>query len=219
MAHDSSRLPIALAGLLLLAPPSLAHGQSSEPEDISFQRPTPTEARAETDVSDALRTRQTIADVHRGFGIATWIAMTGTLVMGFIHLSDEYGFFAAQPDTPCARGNAVFQDFCTGPAIPHAIAGFTTLALYGTTFGLSFAMPDPLGVGDAEGAFSDRLRVHKVLRWVHLAGMVLQTAIGIAISFMDTNDYDTRRALAGVHLGTGLVTWGALTTAAALVIF
>jgi hypothetical protein len=33
-------------------------------------------------------------------------------------------------------------------------------------------MPDPDGLADAKGQFGDRARLHKLLRWIHLGGMI-----------------------------------------------
>jgi hypothetical protein len=107
----------------------------------------------------------------------------------------------------------------------HATLIALTGASYFTTFGLSFAMPDPLGVSEGDGQFAKRLRTHKVLRWVTFAGMLTQIVLGIASANSEwfgldrANDYKAVRGLATAHLAVSLVTYGAMTWAGAIMIF
>lgn len=178
------------------------------------------------DFAAQLRQRQELGAVHRAFGIATWGAMLITEVLGLIQFNNLYGFFAADAaDTPCVQGNAVFgQDQCWGAPYPHMVAALTTTALYATTFTLSFLLPDPAGASEGDGAFAQNLRIHQALRWVHLAGMVLQVVFGFAsaqnwFGIDRANDYDAQLALASVHQAIGLTTFGVLTAAGALMLF
>lgn len=172
-----------------------------------------------------LRQRQEIALVHRVFGVATWVSMAATAVLGFIQFGDEYGFHGARSETACAQGTAILQEFCEGTPWPHAIAGFTTAALYFTTATLSFLMPDPLDLEHQDSAWAERVRIHEALRWVHLSGVVIQALLGIFIANHDAfgleadGDFDTLQALSVVHMGVGVVTFGALSAAAAIVTF
>ena len=158
-----------------------------------------------------LRTRNDIAAVHRAFGIATWGSMAITAVLGWIQFADEYGFHSTASDTACANGTAVFQDFCTGFPFPHAIAAFTTTALYLTTAGLSFAMPSPMEP-------SADVELHKTLRWFHLGALLVTAAFGAVTANIDA-DFETRQALAGVHQGLAVTTFGLLTAAAGVIVF
>jgi hypothetical protein len=100
-----------------------------------------------------------------------------------------------------------------------------TTGLYAATFSVSLMMPGPDDLSSGEGEFASTLRTHKFLRWVHLGGMVAQALLGIAVANSSVfgldraNDYDTLQMLATVHLGAGLVTYGALTWAGALMTF
>ena len=132
-------------------------------------------------------------------------------VFGWIQFADEYGFHGNQSETACANGNAVMQDFCVGTPWPHAIAGFTTAALYFTTAGLSLAMPAPLEA-------SEDVEIHKTLRWFHLATMLATAVFGVVTANIET-DFQTRQALSLVHQGLGVTTFGLLTAAAAVVVF
>jgi len=175
------------------------------------------------DYAALVRERAEIAKIHRAFGIATWAAMGVTLVLGSVQYWNLYGSFAGQGDNPCVRGNAVFgQGQCSGTPWPHLSAALVTTALYTTTFSLSLLMPDPDGAAEGDSEFADRLRMHKILRWVHLGGMIAQLFLGAVIANAESfgldraNDYRTLQALSTVHLGIGLVTWGSLTWAGAL---
>ncbi|MGE0785288.1 MAG: hypothetical protein AB7S26_06355 [Sandaracinaceae bacterium] len=172
-----------------------------------------------SDLAAQLRQRQDVAAVHRAFGIATWVSMLATSVLGFIQYYNLYGFFSGREDTPCVTGNAVFgQDQCWGTPWPHRIGWITTTALYSATFFMSFIMPDPLN----SAATNADLDLHKTLRWFHLAGMVIQVFLGLATAnnwfgIDRANNYEAQQALATVHQLVGWTTLG-LTTAAGLVL-
>jgi hypothetical protein len=177
------------------------------------------------DYTAQVKRRNSLIKIHRPLGMATWAAMTITEVLGFIQYYNKYGFFAGEGSNPCVKGTAIFgQGQCTSPVIHETAAGVTT-ALYATTFTVSLMMPDPDDLANAKGEFASTLRMHKVLRWVHFSGMVAQILLGLVIAHANTiglnraRDYNTLQALATVHMGTGLVTLGALTWAGALMTF
>jgi hypothetical protein len=182
-------------------------------------------AAADADYAAKAKRRNSLIKLHRPLGIATWSAMTVTLVLGTIQYYNLYGFFADQGSNPCVEGNAVFgQGQCTGIPWPHAIAAGVTTALYATTFTVSLMMPDPDDLAAGKGEFASTLRLHKLLRWVHFGGMVAQGLLGLVVAngmfgLDRANDYGTLQALATVHLATGVVTYGALTWAGALMTF
>lgn len=172
-----------------------------------------------------LKRRIALTKVHRPLGLSTWAAMTATVALGFIQYYNLYGFFADQGSNPCVRGEAIFgQEQCTGFPWPHALAAGLTTGLYAATFTVSLMMPDPDDLADTKGEFGETLRMHKLLRWVHFGGMLAQIALGIVIAndvlgLDRANDYSTLQTLATVHLATGLVTYGALTWAGAIMTF
>lgn len=205
--------------------------EEAPPEDPPMEVPvvqTPTEtppiieARVDRDLAGALNQRARVSDVHRGFGIAAWIALSATLALGSVQIYDEYGPFAAtEADTPCAQGTAIFP-FC-GPEIPwpHMVAGVVTSTLYYTAATMAFfAMPDPLHIEAQDNAAGARLRAHKALRWFHTIGMLLTTALGTVTANLppDEVDFGIRQGLALTHMALGGLTWIFL-TAAALIMF
>ncbi|MBK8172575.1 MAG: hypothetical protein IPK60_19865 [Sandaracinaceae bacterium] len=180
------------------------------------------EEQAELEYENATRERNRIASLHRIFGISTWVSMTATLILGGIQYHNMYGEFSRLEDTPCVRGTAIFgQGACTGTPWPHAIAAGITTGLYFSTLTLSLFMPDPDNAAEGNSAFARTLRTHKILRWVHLGGMIAQIILGpiIAMAGNRASDYGTLQTLATVHMGLGLVTYGALTWAGALMSF
>ncbi|MFI5308217.1 MAG: hypothetical protein ACHQ53_12730 [Polyangiales bacterium] len=184
-------------------------------------------AKAEADTYKAeVKRRNALIKIHRPLGIATWATMTVAEVLGFIQYYNLYGFFAGQGTNPCVKGTAVFgQGQCSGTPWPHALSASVAGGLYAATFTVSLMMPDPDDLANTPGAFGNTLRMHKLLRWVHFGGMVAQILLGIVIANANwfglsrANDYKTLQALATVHLGSGLITYGALTWAGALMTF
>lgn len=172
-------------------------------------------------LAEQLSQRRDVAQIHRAFGIATWISMLATSVLGFIQYYNLYGFFADRADTPCVTGGAVFgQDQCWGTPWPHRIGWITTTALYSATFLMSFLMPDPLNSGSTNAD----LELHKTLRWVHLGGMIAQLFLGLAVSnnwfgIDRANDFGAQQALASVHQLIGWTTLGVMTAAGAILLF
>jgi hypothetical protein len=176
----------------------------------------------EAEYKEQIKRRNSIASIHRTMGIATWAAMTLTVAAGTLAYFNLYGFGADIGENPCVTGKAAID--CDGMRIVKNSLAFTTTALYATTFTLSLMMPDPDNLSEGKGKFASTLRLHKTLRWVHFAGMIAQALVGIVIAndllgLDRANDYGTLQALATAHLGLGLVTWGAMTWAGALMVF
>jgi hypothetical protein len=176
--------------------------------------------------ADLIRKRNKIKKVHKGFGLATWSLMTLSVVSGFIQFHNQYGWWQSQSTNPCVQGTAVFsQKACSGVPVAHVTLIAATSAAYFTTFGLSFAMPDPLKVSEGDSAFARKLRAHKALRWVTLAGMLAQIGLGIVsangqwFGLDRANDYNALRGIATAHLAVSLMTYGALTGAGVIMLF
>jgi hypothetical protein len=224
-AERSSR-PVAFE-VDLSAKAVAAADVSAKQDDAKADSEASGKGGGQDEYAQELKTRNNIAGVHRVFGIATWAAMTFTLVAGAIDYHNLYGFGADIGSNPCVTGSAAFgDDFgCRGGIrTVKSVAAYVTTALYATTFTLSLMMPDPDDLSSGKGEFASTLRLHKTLRWVHFAGMCLQIIGGVLIASrvggLDrANDYGTLQALATVHMGVGLVTWGALSWAGALMTF
>lgn len=194
--------------------------------EVSAELDSPELDSKEPTTADLIRKRNKFKKIHKNFGIATWSAMTLTVISGFIQFYNQYGWWDSQANNPCVRGTAVFgQRQCSGVPALHLALGATTGALFFTTFGLSYGMPDPLNVSEGNSDFARKLRTHKILRWVTFAGMLAQIGTGLVIANpewfgMDrANNYNTLRALATTHLAIGLATWGALTWQGAIMVF
>jgi hypothetical protein len=175
---------------------------------------------------DQVRKRAKLAKVHRTLGIATWAAVGLSVIAGTIQYRNLYGapFVTNLANTPCVKGDAwISQNQCQNQPWFHAITGFTAGALYFTTLSLAIAMPDPDRASEGNSKYAKTVRTHKILRWVHLAGMVTQIALGIVIAnprlgLDRANDYSTLKLLSGIHLGSGFVTLGALSWAGTIML-
>lgn len=213
LSVDPSLMASAPMSLDLSLGAELAAELAEETEDTS------------NDVAAALTRRAKIAKVHKWMGISTWISMTATLAFGAIQYRNLYGFFAGRDDNPCATGNAFpNQDTCSGRPWYHTVSAGVTSALYLTTFGLSFAMPDPIGLDQGDSPAAKKLRRHKRLRWAHLGGMAAQILLGFITSSSHrlgldrTNDYGAQQALATTHMLIGAATYATLTWSGAIML-
>lgn len=176
--------------------------------------------------AELMQERGELAQIHKWMGVATWVSMTATVVLGYLQYYNLYGMFASLEDTPCVRGNAVFgQGACSRQPLPHLVSSLMTTALYSVTFGLSLRMPDPMNLSEGDSDYAKNLRRHKRLRWVHFAGMLAQMLLGVVIANADTfglsraNDYRALQALSTVHFAIGLTTYAAMTWAGVIFLF
>ncbi|MCS6797148.1 MAG: hypothetical protein NZ898_01235 [Myxococcota bacterium] len=223
--------PVAPTPRVLVASTSQATSASTaattESDDASNEASSRgREGEEEPDAYEqALRERASLVSLHRPLGIATWAAMGITLLLGGFQYHDTYGTFSDLEDTPCTTGRGRILDQCVGTPWWHLTAALVTTVLYGGTFALALAMPDPDEGASDQSDFGRRLRLHKTLRWVHFGGMVLQMTLGFVVAngwrfgLDRATDYETLRALATVHMVSGMLTWGALTWAGALMVF
>jgi hypothetical protein len=209
-------IPIA-SGVALAADDADVPG----PEEVARN-----EEAAQDDFAAKMQRRQDLAPVHKWLGISTWLAMTATVVLGMIQFHNVYGYGRDRDTTPCVQGSAIMgQAQCSGRAVPHLTAALLTTALYGATYGVSVAMPDPLEIAQQDTPRGRKLRTHKLLRWVHLGGMVAQMVLGAVIATSGAfgldraNNFGALKGLASVHMALGLATYGALTWSGALMVF
>ncbi|MDH4282549.1 MAG: hypothetical protein OEV36_07860 [Myxococcales bacterium] len=207
----------------MLEPPALAVDPGVV---LAVEVPTKLDQSKEPTTADLVRKRNKIKKIHKWFGVATWSLMTLSVASGLVQFYNQYGWWASQANNPCVQGTAFpNQKQCSGVPTAHVTLTALTSAAYFTTFGLSFAMPDPLKVSEGDSQFAKRLRTHKVLRWVTFAGMLTQIALGVisansgGLGLDRANNYKALRGLATAHLAVGLATYGALTWAGAIMIF
>jgi hypothetical protein len=175
--------------------------------------------------AELMEQRANVIRLHRPFGIATWSAMTVTVGLGLIQWMNKYGF-RGQNGNRCAEGDAIFgRGQCVGQPVLHLTSAAVTTALYGVTFGLSFAMPDPGDLSEGDSDYARTLRRHKRLRWVHFAGMLTQVLLGVIVANEErfgldrANDYGTLQILSTIHLLAGFATYATLTWAGAIMLF
>ena len=200
--------------------------ENSAAEDDSAAEESAADADAAPSTAELMQQRGRITPIHKWMGVATWASMTATVFLGWIQWYNLYGFFSSASDNPCVDGHAVFgQGQCSGTPVPHLVSSILTTALYSVTFGLSYRMPDPMGLDEGDSDYAKNLRRHKRLRWVHLVGMIAQIGLGVVVANASrlgldrTNDYGTLQALSTVHMGIGLVTYAALTWAGTIFLF
>jgi hypothetical protein len=201
--------PLCIA-LLALAPstawadaaPTDAAAPRSEAVRTPLPEPPPPEVR---------RPRGPLRTVHFWAGVTTWISLAATTTIGTMRYANVVGFGEANcaPEGSPILGRS--YGCGTGLRTQHLVSASFTTASYITTRTLAALMPDP-GYEP-----SPRLRLHRALSWVHLAGMIAMPILGFATS--GSSDPGTRDALATAHLLVGYSTLAAVTTAGALMVF
>ena len=119
--------------------------------------------------------------------------MLVTEVLGTIQAVNQDTWFGRGNCASDPRGFACEQYSLVQPL--HQGFAFATTALYTTAGVLAIAAPDPEHASVGEGGAERRLRTHKVLAWVHGAGMVLLPILGILSIHPEVfgiNDNETR---------------------------
>jgi hypothetical protein len=191
--------------------------ETSEPSAKGPRRDEPKLSKDE--FREQMRKRGKLAKIHRTMGITTW-ALTGVAVIaGTIQWRNLYA--GSIGDNPCVKGTAwLGQGQCSGQPWFHELTGFGAGAAYFTTLALAIAMPDPDHADRGDSAYAKNIRTHKILRWVHLTGMVSQIVLGTFMANDGLNgglnraeDYGKLRKLSIVHLSLGYLTFGALSWA------
>ncbi len=168
------------------------------------------------DLQERARQRRRLTRAHMSLGISTWASMTATLVLGGLQFADKYVFDDAGQNR-CDRGEAILGSWNCDVPVMHLSFAILTTVLYSTAFALSFAMHDP-ELSQAEGDRAQRLRTHRILRWIHLAGMAIQIVEGLILANVDFGNNTAEQAIASIHLSFGALTWGALTWAGAIML-
>jgi hypothetical protein len=155
--------------------------------------------------------REELKKHHFWLGITTWASFAATTVLGTMRYANVVGF----GEPLCAQGNTPIlgREWGCGDGlkVQHLVSGGFTTASYAATRTLAALMPD------SEYVDYPKLRLHRALSWVHLAGMIATPLLGIATAA--TDDPSTRDTLATVHLGVAYGTLAAISTAGALMAF
>lgn len=166
---------------------------------------------------DDWQRRAAIVALHRPMGITTWFSLLATTTIGTLRYANVVGF----GDPLCAEGGSpIFgRDFGCGEGHRtwHLISASFSTASYAVTRVLAALMPSVPEDELAGTAFGRRLFWHRLLSWVHLAGMIAMPILGFAAS--STNDPADRDDLATAHLIVGYTTFAAVSASAALMIF
>ncbi len=172
------------------------------------------------------RRRAAVLRTHRAFAIAAWGSLVATEVFGTIMAFSRDTWFG---DGAC-NGSA-FADrhtFVCGSTIRniHSVLAFTTVGLYTTAGILAVSAPDPDRASVGNDRPARRLRLHKILAWVHAGGMILMPFLGIMSAnpqivgidpATDTQGaLDFQRGMRTIHEIVGFTTLSALTFAGVL---
>ncbi|MBI2391231.1 MAG: hypothetical protein HYV09_16700 [Deltaproteobacteria bacterium] len=196
---------VPLASLLPGVPPAaIGPGAPADEDD-----------KAADEKKQLAKKRASLRTLHRAFGITTWVSLAATNVLGTARYANVVGF-----GTPrCESGSPIFGEKwgCgDGLKVQHLVsASFTTLS-YATTRTIAALMPDPYGAAEGDDWTAKRLRWHRALSWVHLAGMIAMPILGLATSSAEGQARDN---LATAHLVTGWTTFAAVTAAGSLMVF
>lgn len=192
-------------------------GEAVAAEAVAAEAPPAAIRASEVEARARLRV------AHRAMGIVTWAAMGAAVAIGAVEFVDHYGA-GSHDGTRCARGDPLLGEGSCQVPVAHIVAASVTTAAYATTFGLSIAMHDPASSAEGGDGRAARLRMHRTLRWVHLAGMASQVVVGAIFANLDAmgvdpeESYGLLQGLGIYHLVVGTLTWAALTWAGALMI-
>lgn len=190
---------------------------AAPPPDLVAQlaqtAPEEPEEEPSEELGEQLRLRDQLKPWHIVFGNLAWAATNVTTVLGVLHFNDRWGWSGDVTDTGCERGDPILgTDFCPpGIATPHLATAIGVTVFFTTSFTLGLFMPDLLDAAEADGGRGDLLRIHGVLRWAVLGGMIAQVILGPIVTIMRDEPFETGRALAVTHLVVGGATWAMMT--------
>lgn len=170
--------------------------------------------------------RASLLRSHRIFGLAAWGSMLVTEVFGTIHLINQSSWFGDGECNHWARYNpgtdAPFGCGSTRDALSglHEAFAITTLGLYATSAVLAIATPDPDDAAHGDSRASSRLRTHRALGWVHVAGMIVMPFLGLLSLHPQTLGLTPSDALQStlrtMHAVIGYTTFVAFTVSTAI---
>jgi hypothetical protein len=176
------------------------------------------DASAEEPSIELIQHRQQIVNMHRPLGIATVATLGATEVLGVIAAINQRTWFG--PGECRAGGNPIlgFEFGCGGLSALHGVMAFATVSLYTTTGIYALSMPDPERAAEGDSRGAARLRIHKILAWIHAGGMIAMPVLGFlganpaTFGIQDPRG-DYAAAFRSVHELVGFTTFAALTGA------
>jgi hypothetical protein len=199
------------------APAEAAPAEAAGPAGPEPAGPAGADGSAASDEPspDLIQHRQQMVSLHRPLGIATFATLTVTEVLGLFAAINQRTLFG--PGECRAGGSPIFgfEFGCNGLSALHGVFAFATVTLYGTTGIYALSMPDPERAAEGNSRGATRLRIHKVLAWVHAIGMVAMPVLGFlsanpnAFGIQDVRG-DYAAGFRSAHEVLGFVTWGAL---------
>lgn len=175
------------------------------------------DARNEEEQIRLLKRRAAIRPIHRLMGITTWAAVGATAIVGSLRYANVIGFGERLCDP--GGGDPIFgTEFGCGAGLKiwHLTGATLTLLSYATTRTLAALMPDPDDAAAGPGKHAARLRIHRALSWVHLAGMAAMPVLGLLTSASSGQE---REDLATAHLVVGYATFATISVAGSLMLF
>ena len=191
--------PVLAAALLLALPaPAASQDEPRPPPDLDFEllpaaSAPPVDLALEREVSR----RRRMLTVHQGLGIATWTAMTATVVVGQLDFDDR---FRGGGDTGKYHGW-------------HKGLAYGTATLFATTAALALLSPEPY----AKKSRFDTATAHKASMAVAAVGLAAQIALGVWARSLEGEL--SERDVAVAHQVIGYATLGAMTVGAVVLVF
>lgn len=149
-------------------------------------------------IEEAVKWRRTMLTVHQGLGIATWLGLVGTTVIGQLEINDKYRTGSVNPDR--------FERLHFGLAI-GSTGLFTATGLMGLLAPRAY---------HTKPGFST-VTLHRILLGIATAGMLAQVGLGLYANARE-GSLD-QRVVVQAHQIIGYGTLGALTVGAAVLFF
>jgi len=155
------------------------------------------EAARQLEIENQVKLRRGMLLWHQALGIATWVGLGATEVVGQLELSDKYG------------GGGDSGRYL----VPHEALALTTAALFAAVGTLGLLAPTPY-----KRPFKlDTTTLHKIAMSVATAGMLAQVALGFLAASRE-GQLD-QRTFAAAHQISGYVTLGAMSVGAVVLVF
>ncbi len=149
-------------------------------------------------LDEQVKLRRTLLTAHQALGIATWAALAGTAVVGQLELNDKYRLGSPTPDR--------FE-------LLHFGLAMGSTGLFAATGLFALLAPRPY---ELRSGFSTST-LHRILVGIATAGMLAQVGLGLYAHRLE-GALD-QRVVTQAHQIIGYGTLGALTVAAAVLVF